>query len=133
VLRFHKVSQDGAGNRSGKCNAYFTEKDDDAVYGVVFEIDRNELPNLVAAEIGYSPEMLTLTRRDKDEAAFTFSVTDETLLDDSLRPYSWYKELVLAGAREHHLPADYIREIENVPDIPDPDRDRDKRNRRFLA
>lgn len=131
-LKFHKVSTDKKGNRSGKCNAYLTGKDEDVVYGVVFEIDRNELKNLAAAEVGYSPEVLTLTQRGKAEAAFMFSVTDESLLSDSLRPYAWYKELVLAGAREHNLPAGYIREIENVLAIADPDKDRDQQNRRFL-
>jgi hypothetical protein len=131
-LKFHKVSTDKKGNRSGKCNAYSTGKEKDVVYGVVFEIDRNELPNLAAAEVGYNPEVLTLTQRGKAEAAFMFSVTDESLLSDSLRPYAWYKELVLAGAREHNFPAEYIRAIENVPAIADPDSDRDKRSRRFL-
>ena len=38
----------------------------------------------------------------------------------------------LAGAKEHNLPAEYIREIENVPAVKDPANARDKRNRRFL-
>src|SRR5207248_632051 len=42
VLRFHKLSEGKAGSQSGKCNAYFTGNEQDVVYGVVFDIDRNE-------------------------------------------------------------------------------------------
>lgn len=60
-------------------------------------------------------------------------MTDATLLDDSLRPYDWYKALVLAGAREQKLPPEYVVGIENVGAIKDPDTARDKRHRRFLV
>lgn len=103
------------------------------MYGVVFKIDRNELSNLIAAEVGYSPEVMTLNRRDKDEVAFMFRVKDESLVDDALQPYIWYRELVLAGAREHNLPVEYVREIQNVPAVTDPDKHRDKRNRALLS
>jgi len=87
----------------------------------------------MAAEVGYSPEVLTLTRQGNAEVAFMLSVKDTSLLDDSLQPYAWYKDLVLAGAREHNLPAEYIREIENIVAIQDPDRRRGRRERQFLS
>ncbi len=37
-LRFHKLSKDG----SGKCDAFFTGKAEDNIYGVLFEIDPAE-------------------------------------------------------------------------------------------
>jgi len=50
-----------------------------------------------------------------------YNVVDDALLDDSLRPYDWYKALVLAGAREHKLPEEYIQQIENVHVVQDSD------------
>ncbi|RQP69713.1 gamma-glutamylcyclotransferase [Burkholderia ubonensis] len=38
-----------------------------------------------------------------------------------LRPYHWYKQHVLAGAQEAHLPASYIAAIERVESIEDTD------------
>ncbi|MDX6560182.1 MAG: hypothetical protein QOF72_3231 [Blastocatellia bacterium] len=133
VLRFHKISEDKAGSRSGKCNAYFTGNEEDVVIGVVFDIDRNEKPSLAAAEVGYAEEPLKLTSRGKDSSGFMFTVADGSLLDDTLQPYDWYKALVLAGAREHNLPTEYVSALENIATVQDPDTARAKRNPRFLS
>lgn len=37
------------------------------------------------------------------------------------KPYTWYKEHVLRGAREQGLPAEYVRALEAVEVMPDPD------------
>ena len=34
--------------------------------------------------------------------------------DPSLTPYDWYKAFVLAGAREHGLPQDYVAALDAV-------------------
>jgi hypothetical protein len=38
-----------------------------------------------------------------------------------LVPFSWYRELVVAGARYHDLPDRYVRRIRSTPCEPDPD------------
>ena len=45
-------------------------------------------------------------------------------IDESLKPYTWYLELIHCGAEQHGLPEDYRRKIENIVDIPDPDENR---------
>jgi len=45
-------------------------------------------------------------------------------IDKGLRPYGWYKRLVLEGARYHGFPEDYVRAIGEVPELSDPDRSR---------
>jgi hypothetical protein len=55
-------------------------------------------------------------------------------IDDRLKPYSWYKDFVLSGGKEHGLPPDYIAEyIESVEAIEDPDKTRDKKRRATLG
>jgi hypothetical protein len=55
-------------------------------------------------------------------------------IDDSLKPYGWYKDFVLAGAREHGLPPEYIAEyIQSVEAIDDPKKTRDKKQRDTLG
>lgn len=131
-LKFHKVSIDKKGNRSAKCNVYSTGREEDVVYGVAFNIDRKEKWKLDEAEDGYGTEVLTLTSQSGAVPGFMYCVVDNNLLDDSLRPYGWYKDLVVAGAREHNLPEEYIQQLESVESVKDPDKDRDLRNRRLL-
>jgi hypothetical protein len=42
-------------------------------------------------------------------------------IDEALRPFHWYKALVLAGAEYHGLPAAYVRHIRGVLSAEDPD------------
>ncbi len=49
-------------------------------------------------------------------------------IDDSLKPYDWYKDFVLAGGKEHGPPPEYIAEyIQSVEAIQDPNKTRDKK------
>ena len=47
-----------------------------------------------------------------------------THIGSSLKPYGWYKEHVLRGAREHGLPEKYIAAIQDIKAVPDPDQRR---------
>ena len=49
-------------------------------------------------------------------AAVMYYATDK---DPSLRPYHWYKALVIAGAREHGLPVGYRSRLELVVTVSD--------------
>jgi hypothetical protein len=53
-------------------------------------------------------------------------------IDETLIPYNWYRDLVLAGAREHGFSAEYIAHIESFAVEDDPDTEREKRNRDIL-
>jgi hypothetical protein len=50
-----------------------------------------------------------------------------------LSPYSWYKKLVLAGAKYHGFPADYIEAIKSLRSIVDRDEMRISENEKLLA
>jgi hypothetical protein len=107
TLCFHKRSKDG----SAKCNAFRTAEPTDAVIGAVYEIPTNEKPALDLAErvgSGYHEEIVqVLSPKGKKVAVRTY-IADETFIDDSLQPYSWYNDFVLAGAEEHKLPPEYV-------------------------
>jgi gamma-glutamylcyclotransferase len=128
-LTFDKVSTDG----SGKCDAEKTSMAEDRVYGVVYEIDDAEKPALDRAEglrKGYAEKCLEVIT---DSGQITAGAYYATHKNTSLKPYHWYKDLVLAGAREHSLPANYVEVIEKVDSVKDPDSGRCARERRFLA
>ena len=50
-------------------------------------------------------------------------------IDESLKPYTWYQDLILCGAEQHGLPEDYRRKIENIVDIPDPEENRKEKRK----
>jgi hypothetical protein len=119
-LRFHKVGQDG----SGKCDAYETGDERDAVIGVVFDIDDPDKSMLDAAEglgHGYGEKNVgLLTPADKRLEALTYYAL---AVDPVLRPFDWYKQHVLNGAAEAGLPGEYIQyAIHGVESISDHDR-----------
>lgn len=126
-LRFHKSSKDG----SGKCDAYSTKNELDIIYGVLFKIDPKEMPALDKAEglgLGYDQKEITVT--DSDGSLVTAVTYVATNIDNNKKPYSWYVNHVLVGAKEASLPLKYIEEkIASIDSIEDSDKERDMKQR----
>ena len=120
-LCFHKLSTD----KSGKCDAEFTNNEKDIVYGIIFEIatsDKSELDKKEGLGKGYEEKHVSVYSVDGEELnAVTYYATK---IDPNLKPYEWYKEHVIRGAREHGLPEEYIKAIERVEAISDSDKAR---------
>jgi len=127
-MAFHKRGVDG----SGKANARHTGDDDDRVHGVVFRIDAVELVSLDAVELGYRRRPVhVIVRSGHTIEAACYEALDE-YVDPELVPFGWYRALVLAGAREHRLPAHHVLWVECHPFAEDPDAARRKVNSRLL-
>lgn len=130
-LYFHKRSTDG----SGKCNAIFTGNINDEVPGVIFEILSCEKRFLDSAEglgAGYEEKQVAIATSDSEYQCYTY-VAERSYIVETLRPYSWYRDVVEAGAREHGFPDAYIQaNILSVEAFPDPNTDRDARERKCL-
>lgn len=78
--------------------------------------------------------MVTVINGEGNRRKVLTYVATANFIDDQLKPYGWYKEFVLAGAREHGLPSDYIAErIESVEAMDDPDEGRDKKQSATLT
>ncbi len=126
-LKFHKSSKD----RSGKCDIELTNDETDVVYGVVFQIlvsDKTALDKKEGLGHGYKEKSVSVVGQNGESVnAVTYYATN---IDSSLKPYHWYKEHVVRGAKEHNLPAVYIKSIEAVASVPDPD---PKNNKKELS
>ena len=112
-LKFHKRSKD----QSGKCSI---RSGGDGVHLAVFEISRADkitLDKIEGLGSGYAEIAVCIP----DFGRCVSYAATESHIDESLRPYDWYKELVLSGARFHGFPDDYVDQIESVPAIDDPD------------
>lgn len=122
-LRFHKVSIDN----SGKCDAEETGNPDDRVVGVVYEISDDEKLALDRKEglgSGYDQKKVEVTTNQGNLTSFMYFATK---VNSTLKPYLWYKQHVLVGARENGLPSEYIAQIEEVEAVDDPDISRNER------
>ena len=130
-LMFHKIGQDG----SAKCDAFYTGSNSDLVYGVLYEMELNDKPLLDKAEglgRGYeTKEVKVVLQNGITHNAYLYTAT---LIDKTIKPFSWYKELVLYGALTNNLPQNYVSErIKKVEAMKDPDIKRATENLKLLS
>jgi gamma-glutamylcyclotransferase len=119
-LRWHKRGRDG----SGKCDALFTGKPEDILWGAVFRIKASDRLSLDQAEhlgIGYQIRVVEVNLADGPRKALMYAAIQ---IQPKLRPFNWYRAYVARGARELALPPAYIQRIEAVDVIQDPDHQR---------
>ena len=120
-LKFHKVSKD----QSGNCDCELTQIEADEVYGVLFRIPKSEEKKLDEAEglgNGYEKKKIDVTTIEEGkDVAVMYYATDEAK-DPNKKPYVWYLNQVIYGAKENCLPDDYIAKIRKVVADEDPDR-----------
>jgi gamma-glutamylcyclotransferase len=119
-LRFHKRSTDG----SVKCDIPESSSDSDIVWGVVFEMPENKIGALDRAETGYIRTAIEVLREDAPLISAASYITNPANIDSQLLPYTWYRDLVVVGARQHNLSVAYISQLIAVVAVPDLDRER---------
>jgi len=125
-LAFHKKSQDG----SSKCNLVRTGNKCDGVYGAIYQMDsahKQDLDSFEGNGNGYLDSQLTVELYGKERSCFTY-FAQETHIADGLKPYHWYKNLVVLGARHLQFPDVYVRSIELIESVEDPDETRRKKH-----
>lgn len=126
-LRWHKRSN----QKSGKCD--IVASDTGSVFGVLYEINAQEQGALDRAEglgAGYEEIEIEVLCGSERVNAKAYRATNT---DPALRPFTWYRALVIAGAKEHGLPASYIAGLESVPADQDADRARHDRNMALIG
>ena len=124
-LYFHKKSND----ESAKCNIVKTDSLEDIVYGVIYRFNSNEKVKLDRAEGGYNPEKMPI---DKFNDVLVYLAKEEKI-DDNLLPYTWYKDIVIAGAKFHKFPEIYIAFINSFNAVIDLDQEREERERLIIV
>ena len=118
-VRFRKKSDDG----SGKADLVQTGDLEDIVHGVVYQFDPIDWDELDEAERGYDHAAIQVHTDSGDRDVTTYLARKERV-DESLKPYTWYLELIRCGAEQHGLPEDYRHKIESIVDTPDPEENR---------
>ena len=109
-LKWHKVGQDG----SGKCDLVSVNGSGALIHGVLYALSRHEkalLDRFEGLGFGYDEREVEIESPETLVSAWIYQATN---IDSSLLPFTWYRALVAAGAREHGLPAEYLGRILTV-------------------
>lgn len=120
TLAWDKISKDG----SGKCTLVVSENKSCEVYGGIFEIDSADLPKLDRVEgcgHGYDRKQITVQDQNGNDQRTTTYIAADQSRHSGLKPYTWYYDIVVTGARELGLPATYVKELSGIETIRDPD------------
>lgn len=124
-LRFNKHSHtDG----SAKCNILETGNTSDCVHGVVYRLKTIEKAALDKAEGGYDCVNIHLP----EFGEIMVYLAKSAIINNELQPYSWYRDIVIAGAILHGLPAKYVSQLKEITAIPDPDASRERKHRAIV-
>ena len=129
-LRFHKIGTDG----SAKCDAFYTGKTQDTIHGCLYHLnerDKTTLDHIEGVGQGYEHKHLEVFTEAGTVPAFTY-VVHPNYINEDLQPFEWYKNFVLAGAKQNKFPASYAAEIGRVMAMRDHNATRAEKNRSIL-
>lgn len=126
ALAFCKRSHDG----SGKATIY--PRNGSRVLGVIFDLDKDELPKLDDEEgidNGYDriDNFHVYTLFSHQLLVVSTYIADTAFIDRKLKPYDWYLKLAVAGARQHGLPLWWLQKLETCKSITDAQLNRNSR------
>lgn len=127
-LAFHKRGADA----SGKGDIVPAEPSD-RVFGVVYSLAEAQLSVLDGFEgPGYEQATVAVQFNGALTPCLCYRATSDAIEPD-LKPYDWYRQLILAGLLEHGADADYIDTVCGHPCLPDPLPARASRRRALYA
>lgn len=128
----NKISKDG----SAKANIIKSGIPGELVWGVLFNIDNKEKPLLDKAEgigLGYNEDTLTFFDQLSNSYSAQVYIADNNSINNHLLPFDWYKEFIVTGGIQNHLPAEYISQLQSIICIDDPDEERKLKNYSILS
>jgi gamma-glutamylcyclotransferase len=128
-LCFHKRHHEDG---SGKCNMFYTGREEDVVIGAIYEMAADQKPLLDRCEgPGYRCDTLAVDMCNEQYECFVY-IAEDSHIDDTLVPHCWYKNIVLLGAEFHSLPENYLTNIREVEAGTDPDEDQHRQHYRLI-
>jgi len=141
-LLFHNRDQV---DQSGKCNLVKVKDSSQVVCGVIYEVLPREKHLLDRAQrLGYGNQEITIKVMPLSSEssakgaletpfyAFTYVAHKDSIFE-GLEPFSWYKDLVISGAKEHCLPDMYIHYLQAVEAAVDSNRERAEQSKQYMA
>lgn len=122
-------------DESGHANIVATQNPKDKVYGVVYEFSDSNKEALELAEnvpYGYHAQAVQVVCQRQRMEVITYLADNVQFLKEGLLPFSWYKAMIVKGAKDHELPKSYIQFLEAFSAGEDSDQARAQIHARFL-
>ena len=137
VLKGYDIVFDKVGSfcGTGKCGIVPSDDKNACVYGVVFDMDEAELPDLDYYEglgNGYEREVITVHSLSDSEKPIQAVSYIPTVRDPTVKPFDWYNALVIAGLKQHDFPLEYISGLEQVETTEDSDKERAEKHWKLM-
>lgn len=113
----------------------FTGINVDHIHGAVYEINENDLSTLDKIEglnHGYWHKKLILKIDQQPITALTY-IAMPAYLDGQDKPFTWYKDIVVAGMEYLMFDSPYIHSIRSVQSKMDTNEQRENRMRNLLS
>ncbi len=110
-IAFSKKSKDG----SGKANLF--QKTGFITWGILYEISIDEINKLDKVEKGYTRKTVNV-KKDNGEITEAETYISDNLIDNPVA-YDSYKQMLISGAIEHNLPAEYVLYLQQLPSRPE--------------
>ena len=125
-LGFNKKSKK---DNSTKANIFKTDDPNDFVWGVIYEISKNDKSQLDKHEEGYEAKEVQVldSKQNYFDVVAYMAISGEYLNEDDLL-YDWYKEYVIKGGEENDLPKEYLDTLKGIKFKIDPDEERRRTN-----
>lgn len=102
------------GDGSGKCTVRATRGDEAQVPGALFSMRPAGQAQLDAAEGPDYERKSALFELGEERLTGFYYQAKVHALDESLEPFDWYRDLVVAGARFHDFPRAYVEALQRV-------------------
>lgn len=131
-LAFHKRGKDG----SAKCDLALADVQGSAVPGVIYRIGTDHWETLDRFEgrgRGYERERVSVLLANGQSRDVLTYVASEDAIDPTLKPWKWYRDLVIEGARFHGFDTAWIDALMAVETRRDPNDTRRRENEDLLA
>ena len=84
------------------------------VLGVIYRCGPEALEKLDAYEIGYERRLVRVVTEDEETLDAVAYVVKPEFVTNEQKPSGEYLSRIVTGARQHGLPATYVREIEAI-------------------
>jgi hypothetical protein len=112
-LAEHALTFDKESTRDHSAKANVVASAGGRVWGVLFNIEPIDLPQLNTKEGGYRVVPVDVALVDGTQTPAWTLVAGEA--QPVLKPWDWYVRLIVTGARYHELPHEYVRELQATP------------------
>ena len=126
---FCKKSKDGSGK------ATILPHTNHVICGMLYEIDAANLIKLDKHEglnYGYTRKTIIVKDEINRDVSCEIYIAEQSYIDFSLKPYSWYVNIIIDGMISNQFFNSYIEEIASVETMDDRDNDRNMKNTMLL-